>query len=144
MDAIAKLTVSILRHLFQGHSIVLGQWKHQAVLRKHVEALGGTVELSSALISFKQEAEYVTADIAKTTNGKTVIEQSKFKYLIGADGGHSMSILRAPRTIANCLLIGVVRKTLGVDFVGQTHEEGRMYIVDCIVEGIEGKGVRRR
>lgn len=39
------------------------------------------------------------------------------------------------------LLEGAVRKSLGVNFVGESREEGKMYIADCIVEGIEGKGV---
>ncbi|EKM55696.1 uncharacterized protein PHACADRAFT_256508 [Phanerochaete carnosa HHB-10118-sp] len=35
-------------------------------------------------------------------------------------------------------LEGTVRKSLGVNFAGETREGGAMFIVDCVVEGIKG------
>ena len=69
--------------------MAIGQWKHQAVIRKHIEALGGVVELGSALLYVGQEDECAVAEIVKTVNGKEVTERAKFEYIIGADGGHS-------------------------------------------------------
>ena len=32
----------------------------------------------------------------------------------------------------------IVRKTGGIDFIGTTREDHKMYIIDCILEGYEG------
>ncbi|EKM55694.1 uncharacterized protein PHACADRAFT_94045, partial [Phanerochaete carnosa HHB-10118-sp] len=99
----------------------LGQWKHQAILRKAIEALGCSVELGTAFVSFQQDGEKVVTQLSKSADGKTVTEEAEFAYVVGADGGHS-----------------TVRKSLGVKFVGETREEGVMFVVDCVVEGING------
>lgn len=44
-------------------------------------------------MSLQQEPDHVVAGIAKTVDGSPVVEQAKFEYVIGADGGHSMSAL---------------------------------------------------
>lgn len=36
-------------------------------------------------------------------------------------------------------VIGIVRKSAGIVFLGETREDERMYIVDCKVEGLEEK-----
>lgn len=69
--------------------MVLGQSKHQAILRKCIETLGGEVELGSALASLQQDSASVIAEITKTVNGRLVEEHTKFAYVIGADGGRS-------------------------------------------------------
>ncbi|THH09795.1 hypothetical protein EW145_g1753 [Phellinidium pouzarii] len=102
--------------------VMLGQWRHQAILRKHIEALGGEIELGSTLIDFKQDESGVTAEILKTTDSEEVTERSRFAYIVGADGARS-----------------AVRKALGVTFAGETREEGKMYIVDARIEGLEGE-----
>lgn len=71
----------------------LGQWKHQAILRKAVEALGCNVELGTALISLQQDGGKVVAQLAKSVDGKTIMEEAEFGYVVGADGGHSTSSL---------------------------------------------------
>ncbi|KAH8110165.1 FAD binding domain-containing protein [Phellopilus nigrolimitatus] len=104
------------------HGVMLGQWRHQAILRKHIEALGGTVELGTALVGIEQDESGATAEIVRTVDGVQIEEKTKYAYIVGADGARS-----------------AVRKTLGLNFVGETREEGRMYIVDARVDGaIEG------
>ncbi|EJC98844.1 uncharacterized protein FOMMEDRAFT_113384 [Fomitiporia mediterranea MF3/22] len=99
--------------------VVLGQWRHQAILRKHIEALGGVIELGSAFIGCTQDGNGVTAVIKKTTDGVEHTENARFEYLVGADGGRS-----------------TVRKAMGVDFHGETREEGRLHLVDTRIEGL--------
>lgn len=33
-----------------------------------------------------------------------------------------------------------MRKSLGLNFVGETLEQGKMYIVDCAIEGFDAGG----
>ena len=68
---------------------MLGQYRHQAVLREHIERLGGTVELGTTLTGFSQDSDSVTAEVVKKVDGKETKEMVKVKYLIGADGGRS-------------------------------------------------------
>lgn len=44
-------------------------------------------------------------------------------------------------SLLNCA-IGTVRKVMGVNFLGETREEGKMYIVDTCIEGIQYENVR--
>lgn len=69
---------------------ILGQSRHQAILRKHIEALGGTVELGTELITLSQDEDAVTVTLSKTTGDINVEEIAKFAYVIGTDGGRSM------------------------------------------------------
>ncbi|KAI5121033.1 hypothetical protein M0805_008609 [Coniferiporia weirii] len=100
----------------------LGQWRHQAILRKHVEALGGKIEFGSTLVNIRQNNSRATAEITKLFDGKEVTEKAEFAYIVGADGARS-----------------TVRKSCGVDFVGETREEGMLYIVDVRLEGLGGE-----
>lgn len=71
--------------------MALGQWKHQAVIRKAIEALGGKVEMGTTLVSLRQNEQKVSVELAKVIDGQTVTEKAEFAYVIGADGGHSAS-----------------------------------------------------
>ncbi|KAH8110153.1 FAD binding domain-containing protein [Phellopilus nigrolimitatus] len=105
------------------HALMLPQWHHQAIFRKHIEALGGAVELGTTLVGLEQDESGATAEMVRTIDGAEVKEKTKYTYIVGADGARS-----------------TVRKVLGLDFVGETREEGMMYIVDARVEGIKIEG----
>ncbi|KAH8110134.1 FAD binding domain-containing protein [Phellopilus nigrolimitatus] len=100
------------------HGVMLGQWRHQAIFRKNIEALGGAVELGTVLVGIEQNESGATAEIVRTIDGEEVKEKSKYAYIVGADGARSS-----------------VRKILGLNFMGETREENRIYIVDAHVEG---------
>ncbi|EJC99073.1 uncharacterized protein FOMMEDRAFT_161305 [Fomitiporia mediterranea MF3/22] len=100
--------------------VLIGQWRHQAILRRHVEALGGKVELGSEFIGCAQDENGVTAGIRKVVDGVEYIEKARFEYLVGADGGRSS-----------------VRKAMGVNFLGETREGDRLHIVDARIEGLD-------
>ncbi|EJC99069.1 uncharacterized protein FOMMEDRAFT_170810 [Fomitiporia mediterranea MF3/22] len=99
---------------------VLGQWLHQAILRKHIKALGGKVELGSAFIGCTQDENGMTAEIRKIIDGIEHTEKARFEYVVGADGGRS-----------------AVRKAMGVNFRGESREEGMMHLVDARIEGLD-------
>ena len=71
---------------------MLGQYRHQAIFRSEIEKLGGSIELGTSLIDFTQDDEGVAAEITKCVDGVERKEVSRFKYIIGADGGRSMSL----------------------------------------------------
>lgn len=68
---------------------MLGQWLHQKILRKHIESLGGEVELGCALTSIEQHEDHVVAHLVQTVDGQICEETASFSYIIGADGAHS-------------------------------------------------------
>ncbi|KAJ7777971.1 FAD binding domain-containing protein [Mycena maculata] len=91
----------------------LSQERHEAILRGCLQKLGCTVELHSELRGFEQCADHVVAHIA--TAGME--ERTRFDWLVGTDGGHS-----------------VVRKQLGLSFLGETHAEQSIALGDIVIE----------
>lgn len=79
---------------------MLGQWHHQKILRKHIESLGGEIELSCTLTSIEQREENVVAHLARTVGNETHEEIALFSYIIGADGAHSESLRYALRFLS--------------------------------------------
>ncbi|MFC4030090.1 FAD-dependent monooxygenase [Streptomyces polygonati] len=92
---------------------VLGQSQTEAVLRDRLAGFGVGVELNTALASFDQDADGVTA---RLSTGETV----RASYLVGADGGRS-----------------TVRKGLGIAFEGTTDESVRMLLGDVAADGLD-------
>ena len=101
----------------QGAPVAIPQWKHQAILRKHLEDFGGQVELGTALVDIEQNSESITVKLSK--QGTDELEIASFGYIVGADGGKS-----------------TVRKKLGISLVGETREEGALFVVDACLEGL--------
>ena len=68
---------------------MLGQGYHQAILRKHIEQLGGHVEFGTSLLEIENEdsQEGARVRIAKDVNGDVQEEKASFNYIVGADGG---------------------------------------------------------
>lgn len=98
-------------------TIMQPQWRVERILRDRLAELGGHVESGVELVGFTQDADGVTAVLRKES-GET--ESVRARYLVGADGGRS-----------------VVRKTLGVGFVGETREDERMILGDVKIDGLE-------
>ncbi|AGA31239.1 FAD-dependent monooxygenase [Singulisphaera acidiphila] len=93
---------------------IIPQWRTDEILAARLEQLGGRVELSTELVAFTQDADGVSATVARGG----VPEQIRCDYLIGTDGGRSF-----------------VRKALGVGFAGETFETERTIIGDVRVDG---------
>ncbi|MEV0271714.1 FAD-dependent monooxygenase [Hamadaea sp. NPDC050747] len=98
-------------------TIMQPQWRVERILRDRLAELGGHVESGVELVGFTQDADGVAALLRKE-NGET--ESVRARYLVGADGGRS-----------------VVRKTLGVGFVGETRDDERMILGDVKIDGLE-------
>ncbi|NGY60802.1 3-(3-hydroxyphenyl)propionate hydroxylase [Lentzea sp. NEAU-D13] len=91
-------------------TMLIPQFRVEQILRDALPA--GTVEYGTPLTSFFQDDDGVTAVIGSQT--------VRAKYLVGCDGGKSF-----------------VRKRLGVQFVGETHEDQRMLVGDVRVSGLD-------
>ncbi|KAK1230730.1 hypothetical protein PQX77_006180 [Marasmius sp. AFHP31] len=86
---------------------VIGQNKHEAVLRKRLaEDYNTHVELGTELKSFEQTDDYVESRLVKHIDGKEVEEVFRSEFLVGTDGARS-----------------VVRKQLGLTFLGKSDEQ---------------------
>jgi 2-polyprenyl-6-methoxyphenol hydroxylase-like FAD-dependent oxidoreductase len=91
-------------------TMLIPQFRVEQVLREALPA--GTVEYGKPLTTFTQDETGVTAVVGEET--------VRVKYLVGCDGGKSF-----------------VRKRLGVQFVGETHEDMRMLVGDVRVSGLD-------
>ncbi|KAJ7248154.1 monooxygenase [Mycena haematopus] len=103
-----------------GHNI--SQDIHEEILRAYLQDLSCSVELGSQLLSFEQFPDGVVARIVKTnSDGKQLEESTRFDWLVGTDGARS-----------------VVRKQLGLSFLGETQTE-HIALGDIVVEGVDPK-----
>ncbi|KAG0704743.1 FAD binding domain-containing protein [Suillus ampliporus] len=91
---------------------MIGQQLLEVVLRRHLEKFSCSVEMGTELRSFKHSEEGVTAVLAK--NG--ALEIFDAKWMIGADG--------------------VVRKQLGLTFLGESRDDFCIITGDIRLEGI--------
>jgi 2-polyprenyl-6-methoxyphenol hydroxylase-like FAD-dependent oxidoreductase len=88
------------------------QSKTEAILRERLKSLGHSVEFGTAIHSFTQQHDCVHAILS---TGETVHAD----YLVGCDGAHS-----------------VVRKSLGVQLLGETLSEKLTLVADVTVEDL--------
>jgi len=96
--------------------LIIPQWRVEEILRNRLAEYGGRVEVATELIGFEQNGDGVTATLVHS--GAT--EQVFARYMVGADGGHSL-----------------VRKELGVGFEGETWKSERMLVGDVRVDGLD-------
>ncbi|KZT68267.1 monooxygenase [Daedalea quercina L-15889] len=98
---------------------LLGQYNTEAILRSHIERLGGTVEYGTELHSFEQHPDRVDATLVTKIGDTEKTETVACHYLVGSDGAK-----------------GVVRRQLGLSFLGETRVEGWALIGLVQVQGL--------
>ncbi|KIK40375.1 hypothetical protein CY34DRAFT_807313 [Suillus luteus UH-Slu-Lm8-n1] len=94
---------------------LMGQQLLDVILRRHLEKFSCSVEMGTELRSFKQSDEGVTAVLEK--NG--TLETFNTNWVVGADGAK-----------------GIVRKQLGLTFLGETRDDVRMVMGDIRLHGV--------
>ncbi|KAK0188577.1 FAD binding domain-containing protein [Armillaria mellea] len=97
--------------------IIIGQDIHEEILRGHLTKYGVEVELGTELVSFEQSPDRVVSCVVKTRDGDRFEESIESQWIIGAEGAHS-----------------VVRKTLGLTFLGETREGDHFVVGDIHVK----------
>ncbi|KAG1812522.1 FAD binding domain-containing protein [Suillus subaureus] len=95
---------------------MIGQQLLDVILRRHLEEFSCSVEMGTELRSVEQSDEGVTAVLAKDGT----LETFNTKWVIGADGAK-----------------GVVRKQLGLTFLGETRDDFRMVMGDIRLKGVD-------
>lgn len=98
------------------NTLLIPQFRTDKILQTRLAALGGRVEHGRQFLDLTQDASSVTA---RVSGPGEQIETITARYLVGADGGASP-----------------VRHGQGIDFIGSTHEEDRMVIVDAVTSGL--------
>ncbi|KAJ7703976.1 FAD binding domain-containing protein [Mycena rosella] len=120
-ELVPKSTMLLLKYheaTPDANTVALNQDRHEEILRAHLAKLSCTVELGAELRSFEQSADSVAAWIVKTVEDGTQSEETAtFDWLVGTDGAHS-----------------VVRKQLGLSFLGETRPEIIAALGDIKVE----------
>ncbi|KAG1791729.1 FAD binding domain-containing protein [Suillus plorans] len=94
---------------------LMGQQLLDVILRRHLEKFSCSVEMGTELRSFEQSDEGVTAVLAKNDTSETF----DTKWIIGADGAK-----------------GIVRKQLGLTFLGETRDDTRIVTGDIRLTGV--------
>jgi 2-polyprenyl-6-methoxyphenol hydroxylase-like FAD-dependent oxidoreductase len=90
------------------------QWRTVEILRDRLAELGGRVELETGLTNLMPDTDGVLATLSNSDGA----EHIRAEYVVGADGGRSF-----------------VRKSLGVDFLGESIDSDRSIIADVRAEG---------
>jgi 2-polyprenyl-6-methoxyphenol hydroxylase-like FAD-dependent oxidoreductase len=96
-------------------AIVSPQFVTEPAMRERLAELGRHAEFGREVIGIEQDAEGVTTRIAGADGEETV----RARYLVGADGGHSL-----------------VRRALDVGFPGEPLGV-RFFVADTILEGLD-------
>jgi 2-polyprenyl-6-methoxyphenol hydroxylase-like FAD-dependent oxidoreductase len=112
---------------------MIGQQLLDVILRRHLEKFSCSVEMGTELRSFEQSDEGVTAVLEK--NG--TLETFNTNWVIGADGakgGLRSNSNAAPRV--SFMHAGIVRKQLGLTFLGETRDDVRMVMGDIRLHGV--------
>ncbi|PCH36565.1 monooxygenase [Wolfiporia cocos MD-104 SS10] len=85
---------------------LLGQATQEGIMREQLEKLGVCVELNTELRTYEQREDGVVAHVVKKAGDEEIAEMIQCEWIVGADGAK-----------------GVVRKQLGVTFLGETHSD---------------------
>jgi 2-polyprenyl-6-methoxyphenol hydroxylase-like FAD-dependent oxidoreductase len=95
------------------HLLMLEQSKTEQILINDMEGYAATVERSTSLLHFTQNSEGVTSVLKRPDGSEEIVHT---KYLIAADGGHSL-----------------VRQQLHIPFLGKTHRLS-LFVMDTKAE----------
>ena len=105
---------------------MLGQDKLERIFHAALAKYGCTVELGTELVSFTQSSSGVEAKLIRRGMSQDmssgVEEVTRFQWMVGADGAR-----------------GVVRKQLGLSFLGETRAVENFVVGDILVEGLSQK-----
>jgi flavin-dependent dehydrogenase len=122
------------------NALTIGQDATEAILRSHIEKYSCHIELATQLQSFEQHSDHVVAQLVKTTDdGQEVPETLSVSFLVGCDGARGTLYASYVEIDAESCE-GIVRKRLGLTFVGETREAELMITGDIHIIGLD-KGV---
>jgi 2-polyprenyl-6-methoxyphenol hydroxylase-like FAD-dependent oxidoreductase len=97
----------------------------ERILRSNLERrFGIAVELGTELLDFEQSKENVVVHLKKRPDSRNAFEEEtvRAQYLVGTDGGRS-----------------IVRKKLGLTFLGETRYEDCLIYGDAAIKGLDNE-----
>ncbi|PCH36613.1 monooxygenase [Wolfiporia cocos MD-104 SS10] len=109
------------------NGVHLGQDSTEAIVRAHLDRLGGHVELGNELRGFEQHENHAVALVVKRVGSKKISETIQCNWLVGTDGARA----------------GIVRKQLGLSFLGETRYDEHMVVGDIEVKGLDYEDMLR-
>ncbi|KAK1221080.1 hypothetical protein PQX77_016127 [Marasmius sp. AFHP31] len=98
--------------------LCLGQNNLERILREELERCGAVVEHGTELVTASQMEDSVHVKIMK--NG--VAERAEYSWMVGSDGAR-----------------GIIRKLLGLSFLGETSNTDNICVGDVLVEGLDNQ-----
>ncbi|KAJ7890609.1 hypothetical protein B0H14DRAFT_3105362 [Mycena olivaceomarginata] len=104
--------------------VMLGQDHLEQILRTELQKLGCETEWGTTLLSFEQPkgGDCVHTSISRPGSEEDITESVTFDFLVGTDGAR-----------------GIVRKSLGLTFLGETSNADRLVVGDVMVFGLDPK-----
>lgn len=116
---LAELTTGL-----QPNVVMLGQDHLEQILRTELQKLGCETEWGTTLLSFEQPkgGDCVHTSISRPGSEEDITESVTFDFLVGTDGAR-----------------GIVRKSLGLTFLGETSNADRLVVGDVMVFGLDPK-----
>ncbi|WP_186774524.1 FAD-dependent monooxygenase [Chitinophaga pinensis] len=97
-------------------TLLIPQPEVEKALRIKLQELGGSIEWATTLTDFKQSNNGINCQLENDRQH----EAMHCSYMVACDGGKSST-----------------RKKLGIDFVGETHQEEQLWVGDVEVAGLE-------
>ena len=94
------------------------------------------VERGTELVDFSQDEQGVTARLVKHEGDQDVEETMRAGYLVGADGARSELFWLQEHYHQLIHFLGVVRKKLGLTFLGVTRPAKPVVIADIEMTGL--------
>ncbi|KAJ7077824.1 FAD binding domain-containing protein [Mycena belliarum] len=100
--------------------VMLGQDHLEQILRTELKTLGCETEWGATLMSFDDAGDVVHTRISCPRGDAYVTESPTFDYVVGTDGAR-----------------GLVRKALGLTFLGETSNAHNLIVGDVMVHGLD-------
>lgn len=116
----------------------IGQETTSRILQENLRKLGVEVEFAKELVSLEQHEDHVTVMI-KRTDSSSETETLKVRYVVGADGGRSESLLVIIYGFSYSNyghLKGTVRKLLDINFPGESHDDVTWVMSNVEIHGL--------
>lgn len=112
------------RVYLQLNLMLLGQDTLEGIFHQQLAKLGCVVEKGTELLSFEQNKNYVEVKLCKRgpEGLREEYETERYEWMVGTDGAK-----------------GVVRKQLGLSFLGETRKVENFVVGDICVEGLSRK-----